>query len=265
MRRAGSTRDERLVGVRRVQRLVQQLGRDALGEPGRGGGEDPAGHRREHRRERQRDLLPRGLGERLLDLGGVLVRAADLVRRELPHDRAREQRVAGLAPRAGGAAGGHDDDVVRLDEAGGEQRCQAEDHAGGIAAGVGDATARADQRPLAVELGHAVGPGARVRAAVVALPGLRRLEPVVGAQVDHDRAVLQVGGDRAGLAVRQREEDDVGLGEGVGVGRDERAVAQGGEMRVQRGDPRTGAAARRQRADGEVGVAEQQAHELAPA
>ncbi len=86
---------------------------------------------------------------------------------------------------------------------------------------------------------------------------------MVGAQVDHDRAVLQVGRDRTGLAVRQREEDDVGLGEGVGVGRDERAVAQGGEVRVQRGDPRAGAAARRQRADREVGVAEQQAHELA--
>ena len=59
------------------------------------------------------------------------------------------------------------------------------------------------------ELGHAVGPGAVVVAAVERAQSASLVEPVVGAAVDDERVVVELRGDLAGLAVRQGEEDDV--------------------------------------------------------
>ena len=72
-----------------------------------------------------------------------------------------------------------------------------------------------------------------MRAAVEPLPGRRVGEPVVGAAVDHHDALAQLGRDRAGLAVRQRQEDDVVVGEGLGAGLLEDPVGQRDQVRLE--------------------------------
>ena len=96
-----------------------------------------------------------------------------------------------------------------LDQPGGDQRREGQDRRDGVAAGVGDPAARAD-RPGAGQLGQAVGPGAGVRPAVVALPRGGVGEPEVGAEVDDREVGGQLGHQRGRLAVRQGEEDHVG-------------------------------------------------------
>ena len=90
-----------------------------------------------------------------------------------------------------------------------------------------------EQLALAGQLGQAVGPGAGVVAAVELLPGGRVGEPEVGAAVDDQHVVAELGGERAGLAVRQREEDDVVAGEGLDVGRLEHPVGQRHQVRLE--------------------------------
>ena len=89
--------------------------------------------------------------QRLLDLRGVPVGAADLVGGHGAHHLAGEQVGAERAARARGAGGGHDHDVVGLDEPGREQRREREDRRGGVAAGGGDRAGGLDLSP--------VGPG----------------------------------------------------------------------------------------------------------
>ena len=139
----------------------------------------------------------------------------------------------------GGAAGRDDDDVLRADDAAGATSgARARVMADGVAAGVRDPAARGDQLALTRELGQAVRPRAGVRAAVVGLPGggvaragSRRRGPRRG------RPSGSCGDQRGRLAVRQGEEDEVGVGEQRRVGRVEGPVGQRGEVRVQRRSP----------------------------
>ena len=72
--------------------------------------------------KRQRDRLARGQREVLDDLGRVPVPAAHAVGRHRAHHLGAEQvRLEALA-RAGRAAGRDDDDVVGLEQPGGERR-----------------------------------------------------------------------------------------------------------------------------------------------
>ena len=65
------------------------------------------------------------------------------------------------------------------------------------------------------ELGQPVGPGAGVLGAVEVAPGSGVGQPEVRAAVDHQDVVGQLGGERAGRAVRQGEDDDVVTGQRV--------------------------------------------------
>ncbi len=86
---------------------------------------------------------------------------------------------------------------------------------------------------------------------------------MVGAEVDDDDVLRQGRRERGALAVREGQEDDVGLGELVRVGRREDAVGQLGQLRVHVRDGEPGAAAGRERPDGQLGVAEEQTEQFA--
>ena len=80
-----------------------------------------------------------------------------------------------------------------------------------------------------------------MRAAVELLPVGGVDEPVVGTEVDDDRAVaagLELGGDRAAGAVRQGEDDDVVAGELVDARRGEHPVGERAQVRLVRTEQR---------------------------
>ena len=207
----------------------------------------------------------RGAGEVLGDLRRVPVHAADAVRRRVAHHLAAEQvRLGGLAGAAGAGRGDHHD--VGLDQPGGDRRGQGEGRDGRVAAGHRDPGGAGQRAALARQLGQAVGPGAGVAAAVEPLPRRRVGQPVVGAAVDDHDLLPQLGRDRAGLAVREGEEDHVVAGQRRGAGLLEHPVGQRDQVRLQaaqrsrrrwtrrsarrsrpRGGPAAGAAARRRR------------------
>ena len=85
---------------------------------------------------------------------------------------------------------------------------------------------------------------------------------MVGAAVDDDRVVAELGGDRPGLAVRQAEHDDVVAGEGLGGGRLEDAIGERAEVGLQHAEGLPGVGPAREGADLDVGVAEQQPQHL---
>ena len=66
------------------------------------------------------------------------------------------------------------------------------------------------------------------------------------------------------MPVGQREEDDVVAGEGLGRRVGEHAVGQRGEVRVDAAEPLPRRGSRRDGADLEVGVPEQEPQELTP-
>ena len=222
--------------------------------------------------------MPRGIGTRsgvkltvtvpstraaevLGDLGGVPVAAADAVRRDAAHHLAAEQvRLRGLAGAAG--ARGRDHDDVGLDEAGRDGRGEGERGDRRVAAGDRDPGGAGQLRALAGQLGQAVGPGPGVAAAVEPLPGRRVGEPVVGAAVDHHDLLPQLGRDRAGLAVRERQEDDVVPGQGLGVGLLEHPVGERDQVRLEAPSGSPALLPAGQRADLDLGVREQQAQQL---
>ena len=244
---------ERLVGIGLGQHLTRVAGAD---RPCRHGGEDPARHRRQDGRHGQAERTGR-----LLDLGHVLV-GADLVRRQVPHHLGAEQVPLGRAAGAAGAARGHDDDIGGVDQAGRDERGQGEDDRGGVATAVGHPRAGGDRVPLAGQLGQPERPRLAVVTAVRAVPGLGVAEPVVGTEVDHLAVPRQGCRERSGLTVRQRQEDDVGLGESGRTGPFEDPVGQLRQVRVQVRDALPRRAAGAQRAELEVGVLEQQAQQL---
>ena len=133
-----------------------------------------------------------------------------------------------------------------------------------VAAGYGDPARSFELRTLAGQLGQAVGPRPRVVGAVELLPGLGVGQPEVGAAVDDHGVVAELLGDRTGLAVRQGEEDDVVAGEGLGAGLLEHPVGQRHQVRLQHAEALARVGPAGEGADLDVGVAEQQAEDLAP-
>ena len=186
------------------------------------------GHQR--RREADAHRRPGGLREVLDHLRRVPVHSADAVGADRAHDLAAEQvrlgRLAGAA-----RAAGRDDDDVGLDQAGRQGRGHRQGDRRRVAAGDGDPPGVGQLLPLAGQLRQAVGPGAGVLAAVPAGPGGRVVQPVVGAAVDDEGVVRELRRDGGGLAVRQRQHDDVVPGQGRRrrwAGRPGRRRASGG-------------------------------------
>ena len=101
-------------------------------------------------------------------------------------------------------------------------------------------------------------------AAVEPLPGRRVGEPEVGAAVDdHDRARPSCAAIAAGLAVRQREEDDVVAGERLGVVSSSTRSASGTRCGWRRAERLARVGRAGQRADLDLGVRQEQAEQLA--
>src|SRR3954447_2388603 len=223
---------ERLVGVGlgvdgpggvRVRARCQRRG---------AGGEDAAAHRHEGRREADGDRRPGGSREVLDHLRGVPVDPADAVGADRAHDLAAEQvRLERLA-RTGRPAGGHHDDLGP-DEAGGEGRCQRERDRGRVTAGDGDPRGAGQLLTLPGQLRQAVGPGAGVLAPVPACPGGRVVQPVVGAAVDDQGVLRELGGDGRGLPVRQCEHDDVVPHQGGRIAPLHLEIGEGQQVRLQ--------------------------------
>jgi hypothetical protein len=85
---------------------------------------------------------------------------------------------------------------------------------------------------------------------------------VVGAAVDDDGVRRELGGDRAGRAVREGEEDDVVPGEGLRRRRCEDAVGERHEVRLVLAEGGAGVAGGGHGADLHLGVAEEEAEQL---
>src|SRR5271165_59505 len=116
------------------------------------GSQDAAGHRGQRRGERdshrRRGGQPTPFGINvLLYFRRVPVGAADLVRGHRPQDLGGKQLGPQRTTGAGRARGGHDHDVGRLGQAGGQQRRQREDRGGSVAAGRGHRGGRPDRVP----------------------------------------------------------------------------------------------------------------------
>ena len=174
--------------------------------------------------------------------------------------------LEGLA-RAAGSYGEHRDDVGRVDDAGRDAGREAEGDRACVAAGCGDAggadeSARAASRADR-KLGHAVCPGLVEVAAVEPVPLGDRFEPVIRPAVDDQGGVGQGVGVLPGLPVRQREEDDVMAGEGLGRRVLQRQVRQRAEMRLVRDEGVAGVRVRRDGADLDVGMIGEEAEDLA--
>src|SRR3954452_2625491 len=223
---------ERLVGVGLRVGGAGCLGVGARRELRGAGGEDAPAHRNERRGEADADGCARSLGQVLDHLRGVPVHPADAVGADRAHDLTAEQmRLGGLAGAARPARRDHHD--VGLDEPGGECGCHGQGDGGRVAAGDGDPARVLELRALAGELRQAVGPGAGVPPAVPARPRGGVVQPVVGAAVDDKGVVGQLRGDRGGLPVRQRQDDDVVVRQRVGVARLDDHVRERQEVRLQ--------------------------------
>ena len=101
-------------------------------------------------------------------------------------------------------------------------------------------------------------------AAVELLPGIRIGEPVVGPAVDDDHVLAELCGQLPGLAVGQREEDDVVAGKRLDVGLLEHPVGQGHEVRLQGAERLAGVGVPREGADLDLWMAQEQPEDLAP-
>jgi len=241
-------------------------GLDALGRGGVAGGQQPAAHRHQVRREDDRHGLAGGPAELLLDLWRVAV-PANPIRGDALVGLHVQVGVGERAPGAGEAGLGVDHDAVRLKQAGGEQRGQREQGGGRVAPGH-----RHPPRPaqlLAVQLRQAVRPGAELSWAgmVDAVPGWvgsRVVEAEVGGEVDHQaRGRAQPGGEPGRPAVREGREQHVGaLGEPLVHGAEGEIAVGLGEAGVAGGHRLTGAGVPRRPAHPQVRVAGEQAEQL---
>ena len=193
--------DERLVGIsfaKRGERIARPL------RLRRAGRKDAAVHRREMRREQD---LPAKLH---LHFRGVAVGEQAVGGEILVHRVELGFRLECLAG-AADAGGGADGDRVGIDER--QERLQREDRRRRIATGRGDCAGGADR--IAMQLRDAVDEAAeQVRRLVLlivpALIGGRVVQPEIGAEIDEgDVARQDIGGNRLGLAMRERGEDEI--------------------------------------------------------
>ena len=258
--------DERLVGVGGLPGRADRGGLDAGDEPGGRGRQNAARHRDQGRGERDRHVGSAGDPQVLLDLRNVAVGAADRVGLGGPERLGREQvRLERLAC-AGVPVGEHCDQVGGLDHAGRDPGRQPERDGGDVAAGHGDALGahqcaalgRRRGLPGVQQLRKAVGPAPGVGAAVELPPGRGVGQPVVGAQVEHDRVRVELGRELARRAVRQAEHDHVVTRERLGRGLTQHPVGDLAQMRMVLAERRAGTRVRRERPDPGLGVPEQQ-------
>src|SRR5699024_7618691 len=151
-------------------------------------------------------------------------------------------------------------------------RCEAEGHGGDVAAGHGDAL-RVGQcfallRAVGGEqLGQSVGPGALVFGAVELLPRSGADEPVVGGEADDEgvRArLLELGGDRPGLTVRQRQDGDIVAAEHLGGGLLNHRVGESGKRGLVSGECVAHGRVAAHRCDVQMAVSAQQPEDLSP-
>jgi hypothetical protein len=224
---------ERLPVVRPPERLLEIGGNRPL-DPHRGGGEDPAPDRDEHRRERDRAARARVPRDGLLDLGDVLV-LPEPVGAQVVRDLDEAVVLARLAPRARHAGEARHRDAAPQPEPRLHEGREGERDRGGVAARVRDEL-RAGEA-LAGELGQ---PVARLREelrgrVVEAVPGTVRGrigKAERAGEVDDPRPLgeeLRREGRRH--LGRRGEEDDLGVG-ALALG--ERPVAQGAGGAVER-------------------------------
>ncbi len=101
-----------------------------------------------------------------------------------------------------------------------------------------------------------------MRGAVEGLPVAGVLQAEVGAHVDHEHLAAELLGDGGGLAVRQREEDDVVPGERLGGGRLQHPVRERQQMRLERSQSLSGVGVPGQGADLDLGVGQEQTQQL---
>ncbi len=188
---------------------------------------------------------------------------ADPVGGHVIHDLAAEQ--VGLERPAGArcAARRHHNDVLGVDQARGQQRREGERGRGRKTPRCSNPGAGADGSPSAGQFRHPVRPNTRVFAAVGPAPDVGVGEPMVGAQVDHPHAGRQRRRERAGRAVRKREEHDVGVDPGKGGGIGEDPAGQIRQVRMNRCDVLPGRRTRRHQTELDLRMAEQQPQQFA--
>ena len=185
--------DKRLVGVEIADRLQHLLLAHLGGRLRVGRGEDAAIHRHQMRRENDFDRRARGHAQNLLDLRRVAM-PADVVGRDalvaLGIMGGELQRAAG----PGDAALRVDDDRLRIDQPGLQQRRQRQNGRGRIAARIGHQLRR--RNLLAEQLRQSVDDLAQpLRVGVfLAVPlgvDLGVVQAIVGAEIDDPAAGVQ--------------------------------------------------------------------------
>jgi hypothetical protein len=167
----------------------------------------------------------------IFDLFEENVHSAHPVGRHRAQDLAGEQVRCDGAAGAGRTAGRHDDDVVRIEEPGGQTRRQGEAHGGRVTARDRDPARPREvcARPGPVGEGQfrqAVGPRPGVLTTVELGPGGGIAQPVVGPAVDHHDIGRQGRGKRGAGTVRQGEHDDVVPGERLDGGLGQHPVGE---------------------------------------
>ena len=103
--------------------------------------------------------------------------------------------------------------------------------------------------------------------AVELLPGSRADEAVVGGEVDDEGVgarLFEFGGDLSGLAVREREDDDIVAGEHLGGGLLDHEVRESGKMGLMSAELLDRGGMSAHRGDVQVGVSAQQPEDLSP-
>src|SRR5690625_1942336 len=262
---------EVLLSIVGVQRSEEVGGGDLAAHPCGADRQDASAHRHQHRGEGQPGvLMSRRTAQVLQDLGNVPVAAADRVGSRGAGALGEHQMLFGGASGSRVADLQHRAERGRVDQLCPHERRQGEGDGGGVAAGHGD-LARAGQQ-LALrgavgerQLGHPVGPGAGVLAAVVVAPVLFTLEAVVGSEVEDQQVRIfgaELGGDPAGLPVGKRQDHDVMAPQGLGGGLGQDRVVAEVDVRGHLAEPLAGARVRGDRGDLDARMRAQQAQRL---
>src|SRR5699024_1254932 len=117
------------------------------------------------------------------------------------------------------------------------------------------------------QFGQSVGPCALMLGAVELLPGGRAGQPVVGGEIDDESLrtrLLEFGGDRPGLAVRQGEDDDIVAGEHLGGGLLDHKFGESGKMGLMSAECLAHGGMSAHRCDVQMRVSTQQPEDLSP-
>ena len=249
--------------------LPRRPNRCSVGAGSQTGGrrrEDAAWHRRERRREADLDMTSGGPAQPLFDLRDVPVRAADAIGTHGAHRLRPEQMRLRRPTGAGDPGRGHDDDILRLEQACRVPRHQRQQARRWVAAGNGDAPGAGQADAAAGQFGQPVGPDSGVLGSVEVRPGAGGLESVVRADVQHEDVGIR---GRQGLShrragpVRQGQDHHVVSAEDLGRGRMQRHRRQGVQVGLDLVEALPGLGVRGDRLHVNIGVGGEQAQHLA--